>query len=76
MYPEWLTCLRFFATGSYQQVVGDLSGISVASVSRIVKRVSHAIASLKPIYVRMPSGPVTREAKLEFSEIARFPGGL
>ena len=38
-----LICLRFYATGSYHRVAGDLGGISSASVCSIVKRVSAAI---------------------------------
>ena len=33
-----LTALRYYAIGSFQQVVGDISGLSQASVSRIVGR--------------------------------------
>ncbi|KAB0805232.1 hypothetical protein PPYR_02202 [Photinus pyralis] len=42
-----LLTLRFYATGNILQSVGDFVGISVASASRIVKTVTHAIASLK-----------------------------
>jgi hypothetical protein len=50
------------------------SGINVASVCRIVKRVSHAIASLKPDYIQMPTVQAADNAKKQFYDIAQFPG--
>lgn len=42
--------LRFYATGSFQQVSGDLVGLSQPTISRIVKRVSISIAKLSDDY--------------------------
>jgi len=52
---QLLTTLRFFACGSFQQVCGDLTGISQPTVSRIIKRVSTAIANMRPQYIKFPS---------------------
>ena len=42
-----LLTLRYYATGTFQQACGDLCEISQPSASRIIKRVSEAIARLK-----------------------------
>ncbi len=50
-------CLRYYATGSYQKVAGDLAGLSCATVCRIVRRVSRAIADRRNrMYIQIP-GP-------------------
>ena len=71
---QLLTCLRFFATGCYLRVAADLSGVSKASASRIVKRVSRAIAALKGQYINMPKAAAVENEKKEFFKIAGFPG--
>ncbi|KAK4882777.1 hypothetical protein RN001_006096 [Aquatica leii] len=45
---QLLITLRFLATGSFQQVIGDHINIHKSTVSRIVRRVIKCIASLKP----------------------------
>ena len=45
--------LRFYACGSFQIVIGDLLRVSkVATVSRVIKRVSSAIAMLRPQFIK------------------------
>lgn len=68
----YVSCL--FATGNFQRVAGDLGGISSSSVCRIVKRVSRAIASLRPNYIRMPDAAEAQRLKQQFYDIAGFPG--
>jgi len=51
---QLLVTLRFYATGTFQLVIGDTFSISKATVCRIVHRVTRAIASLRPKYVRFP----------------------
>ncbi|KAF2889250.1 hypothetical protein ILUMI_13863, partial [Ignelater luminosus] len=54
--------------------VSDFVGVSVASGSRIVKNVSHALASLKPDFIQMPQGREELErTALEFFNVAHFP---
>ncbi len=47
-----LIALRFFACGSFQLVVGDLFGVSKATISRTIHRVAAAFARLVPRHVR------------------------
>ena len=42
---QLVVALRFFASGSFLQVIGDTHGYDKATVSRIVRRVSLAIAN-------------------------------
>lgn len=55
------------------RVAGDFSGISIPTASRIVARVSKAIAALCPRYIKMPEGDKATEVKQAFYNIARFP---
>ncbi|VVD01893.1 unnamed protein product [Leptidea sinapis] len=43
-----LIALRFYATGSFQAVVGDTANVSKTTVCRVTDRVSRAIATLRP----------------------------
>lgn len=50
-----LIALRYFATGTYQRVIGDVFNVDQSTVHRIVHRVAQEIARLKPSYINMPS---------------------
>ena len=45
---QLLLTLRFYATGSFQLVVGDLFKVHKSTASRIMHKVTAAIASLCP----------------------------
>lgn len=49
--------LRFYATGSHQQVIGDTLGLSQATMSRILVRVSSAICKLSDEFIKFPTTP-------------------
>ena len=67
--------LRFLASGNFYTSIGDLHGLSKASVCRIVKHVSDSIACLSNRYIRMPSTTnEIRKMKTSFYEKANFPG--
>lgn len=69
-----LTALRYYATASFQLVVGDLFGIHQTSCGRIVKRVTIAICEKAKDFIRMPSSPEElRNAKLNFFIKKKFP---
>ena len=70
-----LITLRFLATGSFLQVIGDtFAGLDKSTVSRVVRRVTMAIARRLDEFVKFPQ---TREEKDEikqgFYDIGGFP---
>lgn len=71
-----LLTLRFFATGSFQMVVGDLLKVDRATACRTIHKVCYAIAALKPDYIKMPSGNDVRKTMRDFFDVMRFPGIL
>lgn len=72
---QLLGTLRFYATGSFQAVVGDLLNVHKSTVCRFVHRVSHHIARLAPEYIKMPTTPGEQtKNKNKFYEFANFPG--
>jgi hypothetical protein len=46
--------LRYYASGSFQAVLGDAQGIHKSSVSRIITRVTFAICRLRNRYIKFP----------------------
>ena len=51
---QLLLTLRFFATGNDQTSIADLASVSQATASRIIVKVTEAIASLRPSFISMP----------------------
>lgn len=70
---QLLIALRFYATGSFQAVVGDTVNVSKATVCRVVERVTCAIALLRRQYVRMPTAQERPTVAARFFDIAGFP---
>jgi hypothetical protein len=52
-----MVALRFFATGSFQAVNGDIHNISQSSVSKITKDVTQCLVSICRQYIVMPTDP-------------------
>lgn len=74
---QLLMTLRYYATGNHLLAIGDLGGFSVASCSRIVKRVTEAIVSLRAEFIKFPeSEEEQRKVKWDFFKIAKFPNVL
>ncbi|KAI8440283.1 hypothetical protein MSG28_001639 [Choristoneura fumiferana] len=72
---QLLTALRFYATGTFQIVHGDMMHISQSTVCYIVKRVSRALALLMPEFIKFPAN--LRKTKEEFEKlgcVGRAPG--
>ena len=66
--------LRYYACGSFQNVIGDSIGVHKSTVSRIVCRVTQKLCRVKDQFMEFP---VTRQAQLQsmqaFYELAEFP---
>lgn len=74
---QLLICLRFYATGSFQQVLGDTIIVSQPTVSRIVFRVSLLLARLLNEIIKMPSSPeAIQENQRLFKDIGRGNRGI
>ncbi|XP_046397684.1 uncharacterized protein LOC124164404 [Ischnura elegans] len=50
-----LIALRFYATGSFQLVCGDLAGVTQGTVSKIIKSISNDLVAVLPRYMKLPS---------------------
>ena len=50
-----LIALRFYASGSFIQVVGDTIGVDKSTVSRLVTKVSRALVARRNRFVKWPS---------------------
>jgi hypothetical protein len=70
---------RFYASGSFLQLVGDLSGFDKGTASRIVVRVTDALVAHRLVahrddFIKWPSTPEERNRiHAGFYEIASFP---
>lgn len=74
------TALLFYATGSYQRLIGQSYNISISqsSVSNCVKEVSQLIyAHLRNEYIKFPTTAVEKQVvKQQFMENTHFPGAI
>ena len=69
-----LVVLRFYATGSFHIVAGDLEKISQPSVSRLVKYLSTAIGKMYSNFIVFPEGDAATREAVKFYEKSVFPG--
>ncbi|XP_061193784.1 putative nuclease HARBI1 [Saccostrea echinata] len=69
-----LIALRFYASGSFLQVLGDTTGVDKSTVSRIVLKVSQALVSLAPRFIKWPTDEELTSIKSDFFKLAGFPG--
>ncbi|XP_044754446.1 putative nuclease HARBI1 [Coccinella septempunctata] len=70
---QLLLALNFYASGSFLRIAGDFESVSKATASRTIRRVSEAIASLRPYYIHMPHNDEIGVVRRKFYGIARFP---
>nr|XP_046487995.1 putative nuclease HARBI1 [Neodiprion pinetum] len=74
---QLLICLRYYATASFQLLLGDTHLISQPTISRTVYRVSLLIASLITEYIKFPA---SRAGQMEnyrlFHDLGRGNGGI
>lgn len=74
---QLLITLRYFATGSTLQAVGDFHGIHKSTTSKIIKKVSVAIARLARHRIKMPNTlDEKNQVVRQFYQISRFPSCL
>lgn len=72
---QLLIGLRFYATGSFQLVVGDVFNVSKSTVCLTVHRVTSAIASLREKYVVFPTSVDDQRRTMQaFYSRAKMPG--
>ena len=66
-----LIALRFYATGTFQRVIGDLFGVSVFAACTDIHKVSRAIAKQKGQFLSFPEN--LADTKRKFYDVAHFP---
>ena len=67
-----LIALRFYATGTFERVVGDLFGVSVFAACTVINKVSRAIAKQKGHFLSFPDN--LTDTKRKFYDVTHFPG--
>ncbi|KAK7095731.1 hypothetical protein V1264_005102 [Littorina saxatilis] len=71
---QLMVALRFYATGCFQQVVGDIFGIDKTTVSRIIEKVSRAFSVRLNEFVRLPTPLQEADQTIaKFYQKADFP---
>jgi len=71
---KFLAAMRFFATGSYQLLIGDAYNLSQPSICTTVHKISRAIAKYRSMYVKYPTETEAVGIRQKFYELAQFPG--
>ncbi|CAK1597293.1 unnamed protein product [Parnassius mnemosyne] len=64
-----LITLRYYATGSYQRVIGDIFHIEQPTVHRVTEK----IAYMRSLFINMPTAEERLEVANDFYAIAGFP---
>ena len=68
-----LLTLRFYATGTFQDVVGGLIGVSQVTASRTITRVTDVLVRHVPEWIRMPTRREADIAKRRFYAMQGLP---
>ena len=66
-----LIALRFYATGTFRKVIGDLFGVSVFAACTVIYQVLRAIAKQKGQFMSFPES--LADTKRKFYDVAHFP---
>lgn len=68
------TALRYYASGSLLTSTGDHHGISIASASRILRRVTLALVNKRSRFIKFPRRPEdVQRSQRDFFAVAGFP---
>lgn len=70
---QLLITLRYYATGAFQQVIGDTFNIHKSTICRVIKKVSTCICQMKERFISMPTEQEINQVVLDFYSIAGFP---
>ena len=68
-----LITLRFLATGSFQNMVGEMIGVGQSTTSRTIDRVIKAMIPHMHRWVHLPSQQAADQQKAKFLRLAGFP---
>lgn len=72
-----MVALRYYASGSFMQVVGDTVGRDKSTVSRTIEEVTDALCSIKNDFIEWPVLREIKDMKKQgFYKLAGFPGVL
>ena len=74
---QLLAALQFYASGSFQWMVGRSCSMSQPSVSNAIEAVTNSLIKLAPTFIHFPTDPQAVIAnKLSFHSVAGFPNVL
>ncbi|XP_050705937.1 putative nuclease HARBI1 [Eriocheir sinensis] len=74
IHTQILVALRFYASGTFQNVVGDVAGISQSSISRILNDVTEALLNKAKREINMPQNlQELMLIKQDFYGLSGFP---
>ncbi|KAK7095808.1 putative nuclease HARBI1 [Littorina saxatilis] len=68
-----LLTLRFYATGTLQNVIGDLFGVTQSTASRTISRVTDALLAHVGEWIVMPNQEKADRNKVDFFDMQGFP---
>ncbi|OXA54644.1 Prolyl 4-hydroxylase subunit alpha-2 [Folsomia candida] len=73
-FMQLFVALKFYSAGTFQIQNGDLTNLSQGPISKIAKRVSQALDSLKPRFIRYPTEDEAVVIRQRFYDYGGFPG--
>lgn len=71
---QLLLTLCFYATGAFLANCADFSGVDKSTASRVIRKVSHHLALLRPQFINFPeTAEEIADVRRKFYNIAKFP---
>ena len=68
-----LTALRFFASSSFLQCIGDSMGVDKSIVSRVVTAVTDELVDIRQDFIKWPSATEKGKVRQSFFRLGGFP---
>lgn len=69
-----MLALRFYASGSFLEVIGDTMGFDKSTVSRAIDDVTNALIAKKNRFIKWPNQGEILKSKQNFFSRGGFPG--
>jgi len=71
-----MAVLRFYATGSFQHVCAEMHNINQSTLSKLIKKVSRAIAFHRRKFIKFPTEEIATIERENFYKLSNFPGNF
>lgn len=69
-----LITLSYYGSSSFMRIIGDFFGVHKSSISRVVKKCTFAIVTLRRQFIEFPDAREREGIKQRFQQLSGIPG--